>query len=217
MDITYLGHSSFRIKGKHASIISDPFDPKMVGLKYPKNSADIVTISHQHNDHNFTEGVGDVKKIIDGPGEYEIMGVSFIGFSTFHDEEKGAQRGKNTIYVMEIEDLRVVHLGDIGHVLTGEMIEALGEIDILMIPVGGFYTVDAEKAAKIVNDTEASIVIPMHYKVSGLNPEISDKLSSVDDFLTVSGLPVEKMDKLSIKKSDIVEDAQKVIVLEKKV
>jgi L-ascorbate metabolism protein UlaG (beta-lactamase superfamily) len=216
MDITYLGHSSFRIKGKTATIVTDPYDPEMVGLKFPKVSADIVTVSHNHGDHNFTQNVSDVKKVVSAPGEYEIMGVSIFGITSYHDEKKGEERGKNTIYAIEMDGLRIVHLGDLGHVLSESMVEDLGSIDILMIPVGGYYTIGAEKASKVTRDTEAAIVIPMHYKSLGLNPDLARKLSSVEDFLTESGLSVERMDKLSVKKSDIPDEGQKIVVLEKK-
>src|SRR4030043_2410474 len=103
MDISYLGHSSFRIKGKNASVVTDPFDSQMVGLKFPSVEADIVTVSHDHNDHNQSQLVKGVKRVVAGPGEYEIMGVSIIGIPSYHDSEKGAARGKNIIYVYKID------------------------------------------------------------------------------------------------------------------
>src|SRR3989344_7397522 len=103
MDISYLGHSSFLISGKSSKVVTDPFDPKMVGLKYPKVSAQIVTISHDHEDHNKQELVTEVKKVINGPGEYEIEGISILGYSSFHDDQKGQKRGKNIIYVIEVD------------------------------------------------------------------------------------------------------------------
>ena len=117
MDITYLGHSSFKIKTKTATIITDPFDPQMVGLKYSGVEGEIVTVSHAHADHNATGKVAGVKKIVEGPGEYEISGVSIMGFPSFHDNKEGAERGKNTIYVIEADGLRLAHLGDLGHTI----------------------------------------------------------------------------------------------------
>ena len=134
MDITYLGHSSFRIKTKTATIITDPFDPQMVGLKYSGVEGDIVTISHAHNDHNAEAKVSGVKKVFDGPGEYEVMGVSIIGYPSFHDGKGGSERGKNIIFVFEAEGLRIAHLGDLGHQLSDDLINEMGSIDILMIP-----------------------------------------------------------------------------------
>jgi L-ascorbate metabolism protein UlaG (beta-lactamase superfamily) len=101
MDITYLGHSSFKIKTKTATVITDPFDPQMVGLKYSGVEGEIVTVSHAHRDHNAVDKVAGVKKVVEGPGEYEIMGVSIIGYPSFHDAKEGAERGKNTIYIIE--------------------------------------------------------------------------------------------------------------------
>src|SRR3990170_913648 len=109
MEITYLGHSSFRLKASKGIVLTDPFDPDMVGLKFPKVSADLVTVSHQHEDHNRVNLVAEVKKEISGPGEYEVQGISFIGIPTYHDNEKGEKRGKNTIFVIEMDNLRILH------------------------------------------------------------------------------------------------------------
>lgn len=216
MDITFLGHASFRIKGKNATVVTDPFDQKTVGFKYPKLSAEIVTSSHDHADHNQVDIVTDVKKVITGPGEYEVLGVTVLGFSTYHDEKKGAERGKNTIYVYEMDDLRLAHLGDLGHVLSDDLVNELGTIDILMIPVGGFYTIDAEKALNIVTEIEPSIIIPMHYQSPGLAQETFKDLTGVDDFVNLTGFTAEKLDKLSVKKSDIPEEGKRIVILERK-
>ncbi len=215
MDITFLGHSSFRLKGKTATVVTDPFDPEIVGLKFPKVAADIVTISHQHEDHNQADLVKGVKRLVSGPGEYEIMGVSIIGIPTFHDEKKGAKRGKNTIYVYEMDGLRLVHLGDLGHKLHEKILEKIGDIDILMVPVGGEYTIGPTEAVEVARAIEPKMVIPMHYQMPGLNPATFAKLSSTKPFLAEIGLLVEKTDKLSVKKENIGEES-KVILLEKK-
>lgn len=215
MDITFLGHSSFRLKGKTATVVTDPFDPEVVGLKFPKVTADIVTVSHQHEDHNQADLVKGVKRLVSGPGEYEIMGVSIIGIPTFHDEKKGAKRGKNTIYVYEMDGLRLVHLGDLGHKLHEKILEKIGDIDILMVPVGGEYTIGPTEAVEVARAIEPKIVIPMHYQMPGLNPATFTKLSSTKPFLAEIGLLVEKTDKLSVKKENIGEES-KVILLEKK-
>lgn len=216
MEITYLGHSSFRIKGKSVTIITDPFDPKKVGLKYPKVSADIVTLSHQHDDHNAVENVTDVKKIIDGPGEYEIAEVSIVGIDSFHDDKKGELRGRNTIYVIEIDQLTIVHLGDLGHKLTDEQLKEIGDTDIALIPVGGEYTIDAKTAVEVMHSVGPSIAIPMHFQAPGLNPETFSKLTGVDEFLSEANLKVEKLPKLSIKEADLKDEELKIVVLEKK-
>lgn len=212
MDITYLGHSSFKLRGKTASVITDPFDPKFVGLKYPSGEADIVTISHNHPDHNKSELIKNVKMVVEGPGEYEISGVSMIGIPSFHDAKRGEERGSNTIYVFEIDGLRIAHLGDLGGVLSDEQIAQLGSIDVLMLPVGGIYTVGPKEAVKVVGEIDPYFVIPMHYKVNGLSSELS-KLEPVETFLAESGLTVEKMDKFSLKREDILIDQSTKIVL----
>ena len=215
MDITYLGHSSFRLKGKTATLITDPFDPQMVGLSYPKVEADIVTVSHEHADHNKVELVKNVSKVISGPGEYEIKGVSIIGIASFHDNKKGAIRGGNTIYIIEMDKLRLVHLGDLGHKLSDDIFSDFGEIDVLIVPVGGEYTITSSDAVEVVQDIEPEIVIPMHYKLPGMDEKTFGKLSGVDEFINQVGLAVEKSDKLSLKKENLFGD-QKVVVLERK-
>jgi L-ascorbate metabolism protein UlaG (beta-lactamase superfamily) len=213
MDISYLGHASFRIKGRDATLITDPFDPKSVGLKFPKTEADIVTISHGHSDHNFLDNIDSTKMIIDGPGEYEIMDVSVIGIPSYHDDKKGELRGRNTIYVIEMDSLRIAHLGDLGHILKEKDIDAMGDIDVLMIPVGGEYTINANQAAEVARSIEAKIIIPMHFQTKGLNPQMFSKLSTEDAFLADLGLPVEKDKKLKVK-SELLGEEQKIVVLE---
>jgi L-ascorbate metabolism protein UlaG (beta-lactamase superfamily) len=217
MDITYLGHSSFRIKTKSATVVTDPFDPKKVGLKFAPQEADIVTVSHDHDDHNFTEKISGVKKIITGPGEYEISGISIIGFPSFHDGKDGTERGKNTIYVFEAEGLRLAHLGDLGHAISDETVSEMGTIDILMIPTGGIYTIGPKEAGGVVSKIDPYFILPMHHKVPGLALSQADKLEPVETFLKEVGLTVENMPKFSIKKEDIIEDqSTKVIVLQTK-
>lgn len=216
MDITFLGHSSFKIKSSSVTLVTDPFDPKMVGLKFSSQEADIVTISHDHPDHSYLNSIQNPKKIISSPGEYEVSGVSFIGIGSFHDDQKGSLRGKNTIYVIEIEKLRLCHLGDLGHELSESQIEEIGDIDILMIPVGGEYTIDAQKAVEICRALEPNFIIPMHYKIEGLNEETFEKLLPVDEFVKQMGLPSETLPKLSVKEGSFSEEEQKVIILEKK-
>jgi len=216
MDITFLGHSSFQIKTKSATLVTDPFDPAMVGLKFPKVSADIITISHNHADHNQEQLVADVKKVISGPGEYEIAGVSIIGISCYHDNEKGTQRGKNTIYIIEAEDLRLAHLGDLGHTLSESQLDEIGEIDILLTPVGGTYTIGPKEAVAVVQAIEPTFILPMHYQMAGLNQESFAELVGVDEFLSQMALKVEKETKLKISKGTLPADEQRVVVLAKK-
>jgi L-ascorbate metabolism protein UlaG (beta-lactamase superfamily) len=216
MEITYLGHSSFRLKTKKAIIVTDPFDPAMVGLKFPKIPAELVTISHDHHDHNKHELVTGVRMVIDGPGEYEASDISIVGIETYHDNEEGKSRGKNIIYIYEAEGLRLAHLGDLGHKLSDKTIEDLGTLDVLMIPVGGFYTIDAGTASEMVRAIDPSVVIPMHYKIPGMKDETFGELSGVEDFLKEVGLPVEETEKYVIKKGDIFEGEKKVVLLKPK-
>lgn len=217
MDITYLGHSSFKIKTKTATVITDPFDSKMVGLKYSGIEGEIVTVSHDHQDHNAADKVSGVKKVVNGPGEYEISGVSIMGYKTFHDNKGGEEKGENTVYVIEADGLRLVHLGDIGHLLNDDLVEEIGDVDVLMIPVGGFFTIGPKEATEIISKIEPYFVLPMHYKTPGLSEALSEKLLPVEDFLKESGIAPENLPKFSLKKEDILEEQNtKVIVLEKK-
>jgi L-ascorbate metabolism protein UlaG (beta-lactamase superfamily) len=216
MDITYLGHSSFKLKGRLSSVITDPFDPVMVGIKYPRNEADIVTISHNHDDHNKSELILGKKMVITTAGEYEIMGISIIGLEVDHDVSGGEERGKNVIYIFEIDGIRLAHLGDLGHKLTDKTIEQVGDIDVLMLPVGGEYTIGPKDAVDVAKEFSPPYIIPMHYKVNGINEKIFGKLAGVEDFLKESGYDVERLDKLSIKKDLINYETSKVVILEKR-
>ena len=217
MDITYLGHSSFKIKTKTATVVTDPFDPAMVGLKYSGVESDIVTVSHNHADHNATGKVAGVKKIIEGPGEYEVMGVSIIGYPSYHDNQKGIERGKNTIFVFEAEGLRLAHLGDLGHTLSDDLINEIGGVDVLMIPVGGFFTVGPKEAVEIIGKIDPYFILPMHYQTPEMKADLAGKLQPVEVFLKEIGMTSETLPKFSIKKEDIIEDqSSKVILLEKK-
>ena len=212
MEISYLGHSSFRIRTGSGFVVTDPFDPKMVGLKYTGVEADIVTVSHDHQDHNQYQLVKGVKRVVSGPGEYEIAGISIIGIPSFHDDKKGELRGRNTIYVIEAEGLRLCHLGDLGHALSQELVQEIGEVDILMVPVGGEFTIGPKEASQVVIDIEPKIVVPMHFSLPGLNKEVFSKLSSVDEFLKELSLPTERLSKLSIKKEELAEESKAVVL-----
>jgi len=183
MEITWLGYSCFRIKGKQTTIVTDPFPPTL-GYSLGKLTADIVSVSHGHPGHSYVQGVTGEPKTITGPGEYEISGVMTLGLQTYHDAEHGALRGKNTVYLFQIDDLMVCHLGDVGHVLTAEQTAKLESVDVLMVPVGGVSTIEAPQAAEIVRHLEPKIVIPMHYKTLVLKRD----LAPVDRFLKEMGL-----------------------------
>ena len=204
MDITWLGQSCFRIRGSHATIITDPYPPGL-GYSLGKPSAHIVTISHQHPGHSYVQGISGEPRQVTGPGEYEISGVLIIGISTFHDNEGGRVRGKNTAYVMEVDEVSVCHLGDLGHVLTGEQVEEIDNVDVLLVPVGGVSTINAPMAAEIVRQLEPKAVVPMHYKTEVLSRE----LEPVDRFLKEIGVKqVNSLPKLSLTKSSLPASTQ---------
>jgi len=215
MDITYFGHSSFRIRGKQTTVVTDPFDSAMVGFPYPKHtSANIVTVSHEHGDHNSTSQIEGSPYIVSGPGEYEIQGVGIVGFASFHDATKGTERGSNTIYRIEIDGVSIVHLGDVGHVLDSETVNNLDGVDILMIPVGGFFTIDPEKANAVIKGIEPSIVIPMHYLTPKHNAKAFGDVQPLEVFLKEMGKEgIVPVSKLTITKDKIPEEMQ-VVVLE---
>lgn len=199
MDISWLGHSCFRIKSSHAAVITDPYSPDL-GYSLGKPAADIVTVSHQHPGHSYVQGIGGNPKLITRPGEYEISDVLIIGMATYHDEEGGQKRGRNTLYLMEIDGVSICHLGDLGHLLTAEQVEKLGNVDVLLIPVGGVSTIDAPTAAKVVRQLEPKAVIPMHYKTPALNRE----LDPVERFLKEIGVTqLESRPKISFTKQNL--------------
>jgi len=215
MNIIWRGQSLFEIatsrrKNGQVTIVIDPFSPEL-GLRLPKLEADIVLCTHSHFDHNNVKAVGGRPFLIEGPGEYEIKEVFIQGIPAFHDDSQGKERGKITIFTIEAEELRLCHLGDLGQKeLTSEQLEKIGEIDILMIPVGGVYTISAKEAVKIMSQIEPKIIIPMHYAL----PKLKTKLEGVDKFLKTMGIKkIELENKLTIKKKDLSEEEAKIILL----
>lgn len=214
MDITYLGHSSFKIKGKKVTLITDPFASEKVGLKFPKSEANIVTVSHDHDDHNAVTQIGGSPFVVHGPGEYEIAGVSIVGVSAFHDEQQGKERGTNTLYSFDVDNIHIAHLGDLGHVLTDQEIEKLGSIDILFIPVGGIYTITAKQAAELLPELDPSVVIPMHYGRDELKKDVFSELSPLSVFLKQVGTEdIAPVSKYTITR-DKLPDQRQIVVLE---
>ncbi len=208
MEISWLGHSCFVIKGKQKAIITDPYHPDLApSLGHP--AADVVTISHFHPGHGYVEGVTNDPRQIKGPGEYEIGGMFITGIGTFHDNDKGKLRGKNTIYLIEMDGLTLCHLGDLGHALPSQLIEEIGNVDVLFLPVGEVSTVSIDTAVETVRQLEARIVIPMHYKSALVNKQ----LEPVSKFLTKMGVPeLESRPKLSITSSSLPASTQVVLL-----
>lgn len=214
MDIQFLGHSCFKLKGKKAVVLTDPYH-NSIGLELKKQSADIVTVSHQHEDHNAVEKVTgtarrEVPYVISAPGEYEIEGVGVFGWGSFHDQSKGEERGENTIFVIHIDGIRVAHLGDLGHLLTESLIKDLGEIDVLLMPVGGHYTINAAQAREVMNQISPSIVIPMHYRTPQHDQVTFGALTDLQQSLDQMGLDdaVEQETKLSVNQGQLPEETE---------
>jgi len=208
MEITWYGHACFRLRDRSATVVTDPYD-QSIGYTLPRVRADIVTVSHHHADHNYVSGVKGGPKVVDGPGEYEIQGVFVTGIATFHDRKKGAQRGRNTVFLFEFDGLTICHLGDLGHVPTQAQVEALSDVDVLLIPVGGVSTIGAPQAAEIISLLEPKVVIPMHYKTKALTA----KLASVDRFLQEMGLKkLAAQESLKVTGSTLPEETQIVLL-----
>lgn len=241
MNIIWHGQFCFEIvatpaKNSQIKIVIDPFSEE-IGLKVPRLEADILLSTHGHYDHNNTKAVSGIPSagsnqppfLISGPGEYEIKNVFIQGIvssvaetlsnlpprpaprRSAHNDKKGKERGENTIYTIEVEDLRLCHLGDFSQKeLVEDQLEKIGEIDVLMIPVGGAYTVSAKEAMKIMAQIEPKITIPMHYAL----PKLKIKLDSLDKFLRSLGVKsIEPLSKLTIKQKDISAEEAKIVVL----
>ena len=212
MDVTWHGHGCFRLRGRGAAVVTDPYPPA-IGLKLSRMDAEVVTVSHDHDNHNFTQVVRDGAYEIRGPGEYEVGGVYVIGVPTYHDAEKGARHGRNTVYLIELDDVRVCHLGDLGHKLGDVESEAVASPDVLLVPVGGRATMNAAEAAEVVRQLEPRYVVPMHYAIPGLKLQ----LDPIDRFLKEMGVTAsEPQPKLAVQKSSVTEYETKVVVLEPK-
>jgi len=212
MIITWLGQSCFKIQDKTGTegltLVTDPYDSSL-GFKLPNFEADIVLVSHDHYDHNNSDAFRGKPRVIKSAGEYDIKGVMVEGVLSYHDDEQGKERGQNIIYRIEMDDITICHLGDIGHVLDNKQLERLAGIDILMIPVGGKYTVDAKKAVEIISQIEPRIVIPMHYDVKGLK----EPLDSVDKFVKELGLEPTIEEKLKINKKELPAEDMELVIL----
>lgn len=218
MQIQWYGQSCFKIQSGEITLIIDPFS-KEIGLNPPRGKADIVLSTHSHDDHNNIDGFEDAF-IVNTPGEYEIKGVAIKGVESCHDDVGGKEFGINTIYAIEIDEIKVGHLGDLGQKeLTAEQVDAIGDIDILIVPIGGSYsldgqkmaTLDADGAKKIINQIEPRIVVPMHYSIDGNKI----KMEGPEKFLKMFGVSEkDAVSKISIKKKDLPQDEQtKAIVM----
>ena len=211
MVITWYGQSCFKIQSGDLVIVVDPFS-KDIGLTPPRFRADIALVTHQHHDHNNLESVAGEPFVIIGPGEYEVKGAYIHGIETFHDTKNGKERGLNTIYLIEVEGIRLLHMGDYGEEMDHDsrFLEKVGEVDILLVPVGGTYTIDGQSGARLTKDVEPKFVIPMHYKIQNLNIPLADN----SQFLKEMGARnAEPQEKFTIKKRDMPEDEKTGVVV----
>jgi len=215
MKITWYGQSCFQIisqkrKEKQVSIVIDPFSEE-IGLRLPKLEADILLVTHSHPDHNNIKAVSGEPFLITGAGEYETKEVFIQGIPAFHDKVKGKERGQTMIYTILVDEILLCHLGDLGQTeLTPEQLEKINNVDILMIPIGGEYTISAKEALKIMSQIEPKIIIPMHYSL----PKLKVKLDRLDKFFEILGMnSVVPETKLLIQKRDLSEEEAKIIVL----
>lgn len=201
MEISHIAHSCFKLRGSKATVITDPYDPEMLGVKFPKIPADIVTLSHLHPDHNYLDGIEDNPLVIQGPGEYEIKGINIRGVATYHDEVDGKERGKNTVFRFDFDGITLVHCGDLGHKLSDIQVELLNGVDVLLIPVGEVYTLPLKLVLEVINALEPTVIIPMHYHTASLDQNKFGKLLGVDTFLKEMGKPgSEPVSKFNISK-----------------
>lgn len=218
MEIIPLGHASFKLKGKNASVVTDPYDPQMTGLKFPRNtSADIVTISHDHKDHNcakLIEPATDKIVVLNLQGEYEIKGIEIMGIKVFHDTAMGKERGANVIFRFDIDGVSLVHLGDLGHKLTQAQIDMLDGVDVLFVPVGKIVTLDFKSIEEIISEFEPGYVIPMHYRRDGQMTDTFKDLATLSEFLKEMGqTAIMPLPKIKITKDALPEKTQ-IVVLE---
>jgi L-ascorbate metabolism protein UlaG (beta-lactamase superfamily) len=208
-EIKWFGHACFRLRSRDATILTDPV-PRSFGYKVDKQKVDIVTISHDHPGHNNVDLASGEPKLVNGPGEYEMNDVFITGIATWHDEQKGAEHGRNTAYLFDLEDLVVCHLGDLGHTLTEAQVESMSSADVVIIPVGGGTALDATKAVEVIGQLEPKIVIPMQYQT----PSGDSQRDPLERFLKEMGITdVTPRDKLTVRGNDLG-DSLEVVVLE---
>ncbi len=213
MKIQYLGHSCFVLtESTGTTVVCDPYNN--IGFRMPKAEADVVTVSHQHYDHNNVSVIGGKPLVLDKEGYYELDGVSISGVKSYHDDEGGNARGENIIFKFRMYCLEVCHLGDLGEGCSAELLEKILPIDILLIPVGGKYTLDAEQAKEYVDRIMPQVVIPMHYKIKGLNMDVS-KPDDFLDYFTNDEVEYCEDHTLHFSRDEFSDETTKVILMER--
>lgn len=206
MEITWLGHSCFRVKSKEGTLITDPY---YEDIPYPwvTPTANLVTVSHPHSGHGNSGGVAGNPKVVTRPGEFEVSGIYAIGLGNFHDQDDGNTRGRNTSYLVQMEEMKLCHLGDLGHLPSAGQVQELSGLDVLMIPVGGVSTIDGKVAAEIVRLVNPKVVIPMHY-----GTDVVTWLEPLEKFTAQMGLrEVTPLPKLVVTRSTISPETRVVV------
>jgi len=207
MDLTWLGHSCFRLRGKDATLLTDPPAPS-TGYSLGRPTADIITLSHHHLGHDYIKAVGGEPQVVDGPGEYEIQQILITGVQTYHDRERGKRLGRNTAYLITMDDVQICHLGDLGDVLDENAQEALNGADVLLVPVGGGNALDAERAVEVIAQIEPRLIVPMHYATPAYRPN-GAALDPVEKFCHEMGVEVtEPLAKVVITRTTLPTEPQ---------
>jgi L-ascorbate metabolism protein UlaG (beta-lactamase superfamily) len=211
MEILWYGHACFRLKDRHITVITDPYD-KTLGLSLPRPKADIVTISHPSPHHNYVSGVKGDFKVVDRPGEYEISDVFITGIYLAPEKKSSKSvegSSKNNIFVIYMDDIALCHLGDLKHVPTQNQVEDMGNIDVLLVPVGGHNALNAAQAAEVISLIEPYLVIPMHYSL----PNLTIKLDPVRKFLKEMGLAkADSVASMKLTRNSLPEETQIVLL-----
>jgi hypothetical protein len=216
MTITWHGEGMVKIAGKvngnPVTIVFDPFSEKETGIRPPRPEADVVLICSDRPESANLETVQGEPFVIKGPGEFDVKGVTIRGIPTFHDKEQGKKYGHNTMYVLDLEGLKVCHLGCLGHSLSERQIDDIGDCDVLFVPVGGERTINTKEAAEVVNEIEPRLVIPTHFQI----PKLKYKLAGVEGFLKEFGASKNTPEpRLKIKRSDLPREETRVVLLAK--
>jgi L-ascorbate metabolism protein UlaG (beta-lactamase superfamily) len=206
MEITWYGRACFRLKGRDATVITDPCPPS-TGFVAGKHDVELLTISHGHADHTYTRSI-TAGLTLTRPGEYEYSDVLVNGVRTFHDGLRGAERGENIVFSIELDGVHIAHLGDLGHLLTEEQLSELGPVDVLLVPAGGVFTLPPVEAAEVVAQVNPKIVIPMHFQVDGASKD----LLPADTFLHEMASEPIRQPKASVTPSSLPEETQVVLL-----
>ncbi len=215
MKIEWLGHSSFKLtESTGVSLVTDPFNAEEVGISFPEVSADIVTVSHDHFDHNCVGAVKEYRMLVNTPGDHGVDGVDIFGFKSYHDDKKGLLRGKNVVFRIRMDGVEVCHLGDIGEDLSPMLAELIGSINVLLIPVGGRFTIDAVQAKEYVDRLMPDVVIPMHYMMDGYRTQF-DELDEFLDLFPKEDIEYADTSALEFDRTDFDGEKTRVIVPKK--